>query len=520
MKKSDLLEVPRSRRGFMRAAAVTASVTAATTVLPGQTGGTGGTGGTGTGGTGTGGTGTGGTGTGGTGTGGTGTGGTGTGGTGTGGTETGGTGTTQPTEVQLLNAALALAQFEATLYSQYLGGARGTQSGNVLGIISGNPTAYTQTQFRGSQFVTGSTSTVNDNLFLAITNMRDQALQQAELLRREVVRRGGTAVTPCTYTVNNVTSVDSLLQTAQALANASTAAWVSIIGQLQDRQTLQLAASILAVRARQAGFLNLLTGGTFSATGIASGGSTGSGAGTGTAGALAATIPGSSPLAFPAAVEAPLAPAQVAGLLSSYLGTCAAPLTAIAPSFATISPSNLTFGASQASLSATLNSSFGTPRSIQYQVAPGGLVPAILQAPNSTNAMVQFVNGPGVYYLQLVATDQNGQTYTQPITLTYTPGGGSGSGSGSGGTGGTGTGGTGAGGTGTGTGTGTGGTGTGGTGTGGTGTGGTGTGGTGTGGGGTGEGTGTGGTGRVQLPTGRRPPPPPKPFQATNSNNR
>ncbi len=42
--------------------------------------------------------------------------------------------------------------------------------------------------------------------------------QQAELLRREVVRRGGTPVTPCTYTVNNITSIDSLLQTAQALS--------------------------------------------------------------------------------------------------------------------------------------------------------------------------------------------------------------------------------------------------------------------------------------------------------------
>jgi hypothetical protein len=397
MKRSDLLQVPRSRRGFMMAAAVTASVTAATTVLPGQSG-----------------------------------------------------GTAQPTEVQLLNAALALAQLEATMYAQYLGGARNVSTGNVLGSVSGNPAAYTQQQFRNSPFVSGTISNVNDNLFLALTQMRDQSLRQAELLRAEVVRRNGTPVTPCAYTASNITSIDSFLQTAQALSNASVAAWVSIIGQLQDQRTLQLAASILAVRARQAGFLNVLTGGTFSATGLPpNSGSTATTPGSGTAGSIGNTVPGVSPQAFPSAVEAPLAPSQIAGLLTSYLGACAAPLTAVNPTFATITPSNLTFNSNNANISATLNSSFGMPRNLQFQVAPGGLVPAILQTPNSSSAIIQFVNGPGVYYLQLVATDQNGQTYTQAITLTYNPGAGGGTGTGGTSTGGTGTG---TGGTGTSTG--------------------------------------------------------------------
>ncbi len=55
-----------------------------------------------------------------------------------------------------------------------------------------------------------------------------------------------------------------------------------------------------------------------------------------------------------------------------------------------------------------------------YSVLPGGKVPAILQTPASPKAIVQFVNGPGTYLVQLKVTDSAGNSATSdPITLVY-----------------------------------------------------------------------------------------------------
>ncbi len=56
-----------------------------------------------------------------------------------------------------------------------------------------------------------------------------------------------------------------------------------------------------------------------------------------------------------------------------------------------------------------------------YTVAPGGLVPAVLQSPDNPMATVQFVNGPGTYLLNLVVTDANGKTSSTPVMLIYKP---------------------------------------------------------------------------------------------------
>ena len=55
-----------------------------------------------------------------------------------------------------------------------------------------------------------------------------------------------------------------------------------------------------------------------------------------------------------------------------------------------------------------------------FMVLAGGKVPAVLQTSNNPRAIIQFVNGPGTYNLQLIVTDGAGVKATQNITLTYT----------------------------------------------------------------------------------------------------
>ncbi len=88
---------------------------------------------------------------------------------------------------------------------------------------------------------------------------------------------------------------------------------------------------------------------------------------------------------------------------------------------ATVTPSTMTTNQSSITLDASSSVSAGGALTYLYSVAPGGLTPAILQTMNNPKAIVQFVNGPGVYNLLLTVTDANGKTSTAPITLTYKP---------------------------------------------------------------------------------------------------
>jgi hypothetical protein len=59
-----------------------------------------------------------------------------------------------------------------------------------------------------------------------------------------------------------------------------------------------------------------------------------------------------------------------------------------------------------------------------FSVVPGGEVPALLQSPGDSKATVDFVNGPGLYLVQLTVTDASGSTATSPvIMLNYQPSG-------------------------------------------------------------------------------------------------
>lgn len=115
-------------------------------------------------------------------------------------------------------------------------------------------------------------------------------------------------------------------------------------------------------------------------------------------------------------------PQMIHGVVSSPItagsGTGPTPGTTTA----VLTPLSLT--TSQASVVLDGSGSTSASGSLQYlfEVAPGGLQPALLQSPNNPKATVDFVNGPGTYLVQLVVTDASGKTSTSPVsTLIYQP---------------------------------------------------------------------------------------------------
>ncbi|HUQ91641.1 MAG TPA: ferritin-like domain-containing protein [Bryobacteraceae bacterium] len=385
---------PGSRRFFMSAAAKAAAGGAVATLVYGQgTGGAGGTGGTGTGGTGTGGTGTGATGTGGTGT----------------GAGTGNSALVQA-DIDILNYVLTLAYLEATFYNQFLGSPTGaTPSSTAVGTVTGNPKGFTNADAVKSNAFSGVGSTVESNLYGYITAIRDHQFIYVANLRAMIQQAGGTSIQACSYNFTNVTSFDTFLQTAQTLANAQVSALIEAVANLQSVSARRTVAALATTKARHAAYLNLLQSGSFSATLPAAA----------TPGVLTAPGVGTSPFMTP--YDMSVSQAQGIALIAPYLGTCATPLPG-STAIATFSPSITSpFKTGSVTLNATPSSSISGPATFQYSVSPGGRVPAILQTPNSSQATIQFVNGPGIYNLLLTITDSNGQTSTMPVTLNYQP---------------------------------------------------------------------------------------------------
>ncbi len=113
-------------------------------------------------------------------------------------------------------------------------------------------------------------------------------------------------------------------------------------------------------------------------------------------------------------------------------GTLNSSTTAGAPAVSngltvSVTPQTLTTSQAQVSLDASASSSTGGPLTYLFMVAPGGLVPAVLQSSNSPKAIIQFVNGAGVYNLVLFVrdgtmnADGTPNVISTPITLTYKP---------------------------------------------------------------------------------------------------
>lgn len=120
---------------------------------------------------------------------------------------------------------------------------------------------------------------------------------------------------------------------------------------------------------------------------------------------------------FPAGVNGTLNTSTVAGTPMVSNGLTAS-----------VTPQTMTTSQASISLDASASTS-SSSAALTYlvMVAPGGLVPAILQTPNSPKSTIQFVNGAGVYNLVLTVmdgtknSDGTANTSSIPITLTYKP---------------------------------------------------------------------------------------------------
>ena len=89
---------------------------------------------------------------------------------------------------------------------------------------------------------------------------------------------------------------------------------------------------------------------------------------------------------------------------------------------AVVTPTSLTTNQSSITLDGSASTSGSGNLKYLFMVLPGGLQPALLQAPNNPKATVEFVNGPGTYLVQLIVTDASGNTSKSGvITLTYQP---------------------------------------------------------------------------------------------------
>jgi Ferritin-like domain len=87
---------------------------------------------------------------------------------------------------------------------------------------------------------------------------------------------------------------------------------------------------------------------------------------------------------------------------------------------AVVTPASLTTSDSSVTLDGSASTSGSGGLKYLFTVVPGGLQPALLQTPTSPMATVEFVNGPGLYLVQLIVTDSSGKTAKSGVVmLTY-----------------------------------------------------------------------------------------------------
>ena len=89
---------------------------------------------------------------------------------------------------------------------------------------------------------------------------------------------------------------------------------------------------------------------------------------------------------------------------------------------AVVTPLSLTTAASSVVLDGSASTSASGNLSYLYTVVPGGKQAAILQTPNDSKATLEFVNGEGLYLVQLTVTDATGASSKSPVVmLNYQP---------------------------------------------------------------------------------------------------
>jgi hypothetical protein len=89
---------------------------------------------------------------------------------------------------------------------------------------------------------------------------------------------------------------------------------------------------------------------------------------------------------------------------------------------AVVTPLSLTTSQASVVLDASGSTSASGSLTYLFEVVSGGKQPALLQSATNPKVTVDFVNGPGLYLVQLVVTDASGNTSKSPVVmLTYQP---------------------------------------------------------------------------------------------------
>jgi hypothetical protein len=87
-----------------------------------------------------------------------------------------------------------------------------------------------------------------------------------------------------------------------------------------------------------------------------------------------------------------------------------------------VTPLNLTTSQSSVVLDASGSASAMGNLRYQFSAVPGGKEPSLLQTASDPKATVEFLNGPGLYLVQLTVTDASGSTSKSPVVmLNYQP---------------------------------------------------------------------------------------------------
>lgn len=109
---------------------------------------------------------------------------------------------------------------------------------------------------------------------------------------------------------------------------------------------------------------------------------------------------------------------EVHGLLSTPSNPLSSPTTT-----AVVTPLNLTTSDSSIVLDGSGSTSASGTLPYLYALVPGGKQAAILQSASDPKATIEFVEGSGLYLIQLTVTDASGNTANSPvIMLNYQPG--------------------------------------------------------------------------------------------------
>jgi probable HAF family extracellular repeat protein len=109
------------------------------------------------------------------------------------------------------------------------------------------------------------------------------------------------------------------------------------------------------------------------------------------------------------------------GNIHGYMATPSEGLSSN-PTNAIVTPLNLTTSQSSVVLDASGSASAMGNLRYQFSAVPGGKEPSLLQTASDPKATVEFLNGPGLYLVQLTVTDASGSTSKSPVVmLNYQP---------------------------------------------------------------------------------------------------